>query len=258
MAAKKRVDPIKQREKRAKILLAVCGVLFLGLAAIQGPKMLKMLHPKPVVPPPTNLANPDGTVSGGAVAPTQTTLSGVTGAGQLADTDVPPAGDGGQLVSFELFDTKNPFTPQVKPSPAGGSSSAPTSTTPTQTGATSTAPTTTTPAPTATATTTAPEAPVTAVPSTAPTTTPTTVRVRPTVSISVNGAVSKVSTGGTFPSRAPVFRLVSWRNGSAEVAIVGGSYATGDPTLTLTQGKPVTLQNTTDGTRYSLVLLSTP
>jgi len=67
-----------------------------------------------------------------------------------------------------------------------------------------------------------------------------------------------VSTGGAFPSGQPVFRLVSWTKGSARIGIVGGSYSTGDPTLELTVDKSVTLQNTSNGRRYKLVLLSTP
>jgi hypothetical protein len=80
----------------------------------------------------------------------------------------------------------------------------------------------------------------------------------PTVTISVNGAASHVVRGGAFPSASPVFRLVSWAKGTARVGIVGGSYSTGDPTLELIIDKPVTLQNTSNGQRYKLVLLSTP
>ena len=103
----------------------------------------------------------------------------------------------------------------------------------------------------------------TAVPSTpaAPSTPETTTTAKPaapTVSISVNGATSHVARGGAFPSSTPVFRLVSWTKGAARIGIVGGSYSTGDPTLELTIDKPVTLQNTSNGQRYKLVLLSTP
>jgi len=38
------------------------------------------------------------------------------------------------------------------------------------------------------------------------------------------------------------------------VTIAGGSYADGASALTLTVGQPVTLQNTADGTRYTLLL----
>jgi len=41
---------------------------------------------------------------------------------------------------------------------------------------------------------------------------------------------------------------------TAKVAIVGGSYANGAPTVTLTENKPLTLMNTADGTRYRLIL----
>jgi hypothetical protein len=256
MAAKKRVDPIKQREKRAKIAAAVGGVLFLALAAIQAPKIMKMMHPKPVVPPPTRVANPDGSVPGGAQ--TQTTPTGVAADGRLADTDVPLASDGAQLVSFEVFDTKNPFRPQVTESATSGDEAA--ATTPDATATTPTTPPTTTDATTTTPepTTTTPETPPSAIPSTPTTTTTPSVPARPTVKISVNGTVAKISNGGTFPSGAPVFRLVSWTKDEAEIGIVGGSYASGDQTLRLQLGKPVTLRNTSDGKQYKLVLLSTP
>jgi hypothetical protein len=41
---------------------------------------------------------------------------------------------------------------------------------------------------------------------------------------------------------------------TATVAVAGGSYASGSQTLTLHVNKPVTLVNTADGTRYTLVL----
>jgi hypothetical protein len=47
---------------------------------------------------------------------------------------------------------------------------------------------------------------------------------------------------------------VSLTQKSAKVAIAGGSYADGAPAMTLTVGTPVTLQNTADGTRYTLLL----
>jgi hypothetical protein len=78
------------------------------------------------------------------------------------------------------------------------------------------------------------------------------------VTILVNGVASKVGVAGTFPSGAPVFRLVSYRAGSAQVGIVGGSYASGGSTLTLEVGHPVTLQNSTDGKQYKLELVKTP
>jgi len=255
----KRVDPIKQREKRAKIAAAVGAVLFLIVAAFEVPTIMKMMHPKPVVPPPTNVAAPDGSVPNAAPA----TPTGVTASGQLADTDVLPADGSGQLVAFDVFQTKDPFRPQVTASASTGSgSSSAASTTPASTTPTTTTPAPTTTTPAATMTTT----PATAVPSTpAPagvTTTPTTTTpaapTQPLVTISVNGTPSRVATGGAFPSPTPVFRLVSWTKGEARIGIVGGSYATGDPTLALHVGVPVTLQNTSDSKQYKLILVSTP
>ena len=69
--------------------------------------------------------------------------------------------------------------------------------------------------------------------------------------------MSHVVTDGTFPSAAPVFRLVGWTKTTAEIGIVGGSYATGAPTLKLKVGEPITLENQTNGKRYTIELLST-
>jgi hypothetical protein len=77
--------------------------------------------------------------------------------------------------------------------------------------------------------------------------------------IAVNGRLSVVSAGQAFPvTKDPatngVFRLVSLTAKSAKVAVVGGSYTTGAHALTLTVDSVVTLVNTADGKRYTLVL----
>src|SRR5262249_14593149 len=76
-----------------------------------------------------------------------------------------------------------------------------------------------------------------------------------TAVISVNGTSEAVSAGGAFPSANPIFQAVSMTATTATVTIVGGSYASGAPTLKLTVNKPGTLQNTADGTKYTLILL---
>jgi hypothetical protein len=43
---------------------------------------------------------------------------------------------------------------------------------------------------------------------------------------------------------------------SARIAVAGGSLSDGSPTVTLRLGKTLTLQNTADGTRYALILVS--
>ncbi len=84
-----------------------------------------------------------------------------------------------------------------------------------------------------------------------------------TAVISINGELSSVTVGTDFPlagvvfqqaGNSPLFHLVSLTQTSAKVAIAGGSYANGAPALSLTVGTPVTLQNTADGTRYTLLL----
>jgi hypothetical protein len=253
---KKRVDAVKQREKRTKIAAIVGGVLMVLVGAYEIPSMLKVMNKKP---PGNTSYDPGPSLTPGGLPNVATGAAGATPAaatsGQLVDTDAPPASGAGQLVSFSVFETKNPFTPQV--SDTQGS---------TLTGATTTTPTTADKPGADVPTTTTPVLPpgVTAVPqaptppSAATTTTTTTVATQPAVSLSVNGVVSRVSSGGTFPSGAPVFRLASWTKGSAQIAIVGGSYAAGGGTLTLRVGVEVTLENQTDGKRYKLKLLSTP
>ncbi len=153
MAAKKKIDPIKQREKRAKIVAIGGVVVLLAVAVFEVPKMMKLMNQKPVVPPPSAVAPPNGT---SALPGVTAAATGTTAAGELADTDVPPAAsDTGQLVSFDVFETKDPFRPQVTnadlaaeeatstaSSGAAASTTAPSSETPSMT----TIPTTTAPA----------------------------------------------------------------------------------------------------------------
>jgi hypothetical protein len=255
---KKRVDAAKQREKRTKIAAIVGGVLMVLVGAYEIPSMLKVMNKKP----PGNTSYDPGPSSRPGGLPNVAGATGVAGAagvtpaaasaGQLVDTDAPPASGAGQLVSFSVFETKNPFTPQVSYAQAtsGAGATTTTSTTADKPGA-DVPTTTTTPA-------LLPGVGVVPPSQGASGTTTTTVATQPTVSLSVNGVVSRVSSGGTFPSGAPVFRLASWTKGSAQIAIVGGSYAEGTATLTLRVGVEVTLENQTDGKRYKLKLLSTP
>jgi hypothetical protein len=253
-AKKKRVDPVKQREKRVKIAAIVGSVLMVLVAAYEIPSMLAVMNKKP---PGNTRYDPGPSIRPGGLPNVAAGAPGATAAaapsGQLVDTDVPPASGAGQLVSFSVFETKNPFTPQVSTAQAPSDTGAATTTTPTS----ANKPGADVP-PTTTPTTIPPGA--SAVPSTQPaggTTTTTAAPSAPTVSLAVNGVVSHVASGGTFPSGAPVFRLSSWTKDSAQIAIVGGSYASGTGTLTLHVGEKVTLENQTDGKRYTVELLST-
>jgi len=265
-AKKKKVDPIKAKEARQKKMLLVGVVLLAGIMYLQLPK----LQHKP--PPPEYIASSTAATSGAApaagAAPAPATaapapvapgapvvgipVAAAAPAAQLLDTDlVPPATSGSsQLVSFALFETKDPFKPQldarsaVEAAPGAVPTAADTHTADKPAGVTLTPVVANAPgAPPAPASPTAASGPATP--------------VTAGVTISVNGRSERIATGGTFPNAAPVFRLVSFKDGSAKIGVVGGSYEQGGATVTLEKDKPLTLMNTADGTRYRLVLVST-
>jgi hypothetical protein len=77
-------------------------------------------------------------------------------------------------------------------------------------------------------------------------------------SIAVNGVAEDVTVDVPFPVAEPTFVFVSVaKDGkSVEIGVDGGEYASGGETLKLLLGKKLTLQNTADGSRYELELLS--
>jgi hypothetical protein len=233
--AKKHVDPLKAKQKKQKIMLAVLGVAFLGLLAFMGPKTWKQLHPPP---PPPRVIPANG---GNPVASAPTTLAAPTlrGAEQPGATRTDSTGSliaagptvqDGQLTSFSRFASKDPFSQQLSDdqtssSPSSGGTSSGGSANPGIPGVPGKAP-----------------KPGSAV-------------------ISVNGTLYTVATKTDFPQPSatdptvvPLFHLVSVTAHTATISIAGGSYATGAATVTLKENKPVTLMNTADGTRYTLVL----
>ena len=258
----------KKKQQRQKIFVIVGGVLLVVVFAYEA-MTLGLLGGKKA--PPTAVDTSASTTVAstapnsltppalpGTAAPAASTATPSSG---LADTDVPPTTAGeGQLVSFGVFQSKNPFAPQVHDSTSDASGSA--SVVPASGGSSGTASSGSTPTGTSGADVPPPGATVTpSTTGTTPTGTSTTTTATVSaevVNISVNGSVSKVGKDGTFPSGSPVFRLVSFGKGTAEIGIVGGSYQSGGATITLQQGKALTLMNTSDNKRYKLVLLSTP
>ena len=258
MAARKRVDPLKAKEaKQKKIAIGGMAVLCL-LLVIQGPKTLKLLkgpEPTPVAAPAA--PNPAAPVPGtdapapadGAVAP-----GGAADLSSLADSDLAPVAGDGQLVTFERFASKDPFAPQavVTPSPAPA---APAGETEGDGGAEQPEPGKSsgavdggfTPAPAGSDASAGGGSP-----------TPTAPALASHTSISINGDAEDVELEKSFPEAEPTFVLVSLaKNGkSVELGIAGGTYADGGQTIELKLGKPLTLQNTADGTRYELELLA--
>lgn len=232
MARSAVADRAKLKAQREKKLAAVLIVIFVALLAIEGPKTLKQLQAKPNAP--VVAAGTTTTATQPAAAPTGTTPT-PTATTSLVSS-VQPAVSAGQLRSFALFAAKDPFRSQDNPAPPSSSSA--------------------TPAPTPTPPVAPPPAPAPATPPPAPVEAPPTAAV-----ISLNGQVTSVSVNSDFPIAGAVFdrvgslfHLASLTKKSARVTINGGSYASGQPALTLTVGKPVTLQNTADGTRYTLLL----
>jgi hypothetical protein len=187
-------------------------------------------------PTPTPTATPSAlpaapTLSGAApVSATPTTTpTGGDVSSQLVTAVKAPAG-AGQLQSFSLFESKDPFNaagPGTTHSSSGGTKHSGGSK-PTGGGGSSGPPK-------------APPAPPTPPPTSAV--------------ISVNGSSESVSAGANFPAANPMFELVSLTNSTAKIAVAGGSYANGAATVTLKVNTPVTLVNTADGTRYTIELM---
>lgn len=226
----KKVD-LKAKAKRQKIMAAGGVVLLLGILAIQVPRTMKMLNAEaPPQPPPA--AAPVAAGTDPSVLPTPGTAAGATPVAATSDTltdsDPPPLAGAGQLVAFGRFASKDPFAQQVDPDkgvPTGASESGSTSGTPGTTGST---PGVVAPSP---------SGPVTS------------------VVIAVNGVEETVAVKAEFPKAEPIFRLVSASATTAKIGIAGGALASGQASVTLRKGKPITLVNTADGIRYELKLV---
>jgi hypothetical protein len=233
--AKKHIDPLKAKEKKQKKILAVLGVLFLGLMVFQVPRVMKQLNPPaPAVrttattstpaPGTPTLAAP--TLGGAAEGATETDASGA-----LVSADGAAVQDG-QLASFSRFASKDPFSQQLNDDK--GSSSGTTS------GGSSGSGTEDPLIPDISGNEPAPGSAI----------------------ISLNGTLYTVPVGTDFPQSSatdptivPLFHLVSLTAHTAKISIVGGAYSTGARTVTLKEKKAITLMNTSDGTRYKLILM---
>jgi hypothetical protein len=228
MAAK--FDP-KAKAKKQKIVAAVLGVVLLGVLAWQVPSLMKTLNKKPppsAAPAPAPAAVPGAT--GTVAPPAGTPVAAPVSSGTLIDSDPAAQAAGGQLLTFDRFESKDPFAQQLgthaAPAAAGKAASKP-------------APTAPPPPPP---------------PPPAASRTPTAVS---SARISVNGVPEQVGIGAGFPQADPLFVLVSVTRKTAKVGISDGTLDTGSPTVTLKKGKKLTLQNTVDGARYELLLIST-
>ena len=252
----KRIDPLKAKEAKQKKIAIGGAVLLLALLAFQGPKTLKMLQgPQPVSAPtstapatttPTGTAAPAGTAAGEVPAAPAPELSAV------ADSDLSPEAEQGQLATFERFASKDPFAQQAEPVQAG-----PPRTSDPKDG------TEKDPVDTKNDAAGEPAEPAAEEGAadggfTTGGSTPDGAEIAGATSISVNGVAEDVAVEASFPKDEPTFVLVKVaKSGKAvEIGIAGGEYANGGETITLGLGKKITLQNTADGSRWELELLA--
>jgi hypothetical protein len=230
----KRFDP-KAKARKQKIILAVLGVLFLGVMVYQAPTILGLfgggsseVASEPAPPPPTPVATTPG-----AASPTPVAAPG-SGSAALVDSDPAAQATQSQLVTFDRFESKDPFAQQAEQGPTAAAPAEPGP----RKGDQPSGRDEREPEPEF-ETRTPPAAPV------------------QTATISVNGVSSEVTVGDAFPEGDPIFKLMSLKKTSAKVGIVDGTYATGAQAITLKRGgKPVTLMNTADGTTYVLRLVT--
>jgi hypothetical protein len=217
------------RERRSRIAAVVLGVLFLGVAAIQGPKLLKMIS---------------GGSSSSAPPPAATGTTGTTPGSTTPGVAATGAGTG-QLNRFSLFKVGVPFKPTVTATTTTTAKSA--ASAKTTTAATTTTPkaATTTTAPTTTASTT-----TTTPTTTAPPVTFTVPNGVPAAEVTVNGKKQLFGTGAYFPLDAPLFKLAAIEKKGLKISVVGGSFVDGQQYLVLKAGNKVTLMNQSDGTKF--------
>jgi hypothetical protein len=269
----KKVDPIKQKAKRQKMMAIGGGVLLLALLVFQVPRTMKMLKG----PSDTSSSTtPTATTAAGSTPLAPPTLDGGATAGSsgsgggggfdsstdgVRDPSPPVPAQAGQLVSFGRFRSKDPFKEQVKDCGISGCASPASSTSATMSaGSASSSGGASSAAGLASSAGSPAASPPSFTPSPAPAATTasgagTAAADATTAVISVDGTAEVVSIGKTFPAADPVFVLVALKRGEARISIAGGALASGAPTLRLRLGKKVTLQNTADGTQYVLRLL---
>ena len=250
--AAKRIDPLKAKEAKQKKIAIAGFVLLLALLAFQGPKTLKMLKgPQPVTsaastsPATTTPAAPvvEADPAATPVAATGTELSAV------ADSDAAPAAEQGQLATFERFASKDPFAQQAEPveTPPPPAAKPEDGTDKTSTGGKA-----------GDGENPAGEEGASDGGFTTGGSTDAKPEIATATSISVNGVAEDVVLAATFPKDEPTFVLVSIAadGKSVQIGIAGGEYATGGETMKLALGKKITLQNTADGSRYEIELLT--
>lgn len=233
----KKVDPRIAKEKKQKKIAIGGAVLLIGLVGFQAPGMMKRLKgPQPVEAAPvatsTTPGSPGEPTSGSAPLEPPT-LSGPN-ATPAAGGDAESGEASGELVSFSIFASKDPFKVQV------GEGTAPTGETPADAGA----PQPDDGAPDAGS----PETGSGSAPGAQP-------AAATSAKIAVNGVEETVAVNASFPAAGPVFTLVALTAKSAKIGVAeGGTFSAGSSALTVKLKQPVTLVDTASGTQYVVEL----
>ena len=125
----KQFDP-KAKAKRQKIIAGVLGLVLVGVLIFQAPKILGMFGgssstasepaatPAPVPVPVTPVPATPG-------APPAAPVPASAGSAALVDSDPAPVPADGQLVTFDRFESKDPFVQQIGDETESGQASAP-------------------------------------------------------------------------------------------------------------------------------------
>ena len=240
--AARRLTPAQARERKTRLTAICLAVVFVIIAAIQGPTLLKALH-KPSPGTTAAATSPASTPTAGAAppAPGATVAPGAAPAPSLTT---------GQLTNFSRFPLEDPFHSQVAVAAADGTT-ATTTTTPRVVATPASKPT---PKPTPKAKPT-PALPTTAAPTIPFTITPKLVTPPNAALITLNGKRQIVLVGAGFPIVQPLFKLVALGKKDVKIGVLGGSFTSGAPTLALLRGRAITLADEADGLRYVLQLV---
>jgi hypothetical protein len=244
------------RQRKQLIFIAIGGVVLLGLAFFQGPKLWKQINPPAPAAPAKGAAAATGAagatggaaavaapLTGSAVVVKPSPRPGATTV--VAGVDVQPwqvpQATTGQLWTFSRLHAKDPFVQQVDDkssitpvAPFAGATNS------SRTTSTSTATTTTTTQPKQASATTAPA------------------QLPPMyATIEVNGNELRLKVDQAFPPSTKVFELAALKPKSAEIVLASGGKIGKNGKLVLTMGKPLTLVNAATGKRYTMKLLYT-
>lgn len=243
MAATKTLDHDAAKQAKQKKILIVLSIVLVAVLAIQLPRIMggggsadaAATDPAATTDGTAPVADPAAAVTGTPVA-----TEAVPAAPATLTNAVAPVASETQLASFSLFETKDPFVPQIEVDPVPGTSAAAGGAAKTGTkGGGKTAGDT---GGAVLGGSGASSGGTAAEPKLA------------FATISVGGDAESVGLKDTFPKEEPMFVLASLKERSARIGIAGGSLAEGE-TVKLVMGKKLTLVNTATGARYTLQLL---